>query len=115
MDNASQQYNVSDLAKFMCRAKDSNKPFVFFTGAGCSVTSGIPLAKKLIEEIHKHFETELKLLVGTDREDYGKCMAQIGRDDRRRFLKKAILTKQRSIGLILPWRAYCVKVISAEC
>ncbi|HHQ4453934.1 tetratricopeptide repeat protein [Aeromonas hydrophila] len=90
MDNASQQYNVSDLAKFMCRAKDSNKPFVFFTGAGCSVTSGIPLAKKLIEEIHKHFETELKLLVGTDREDYGKCMAQIGRDDRRRFLKSYI-------------------------
>ncbi|MFM5686080.1 tetratricopeptide repeat protein [Aeromonas caviae] len=90
MDNASQQYNVSDLAKFMRKAKDSNKPFVFFTGAGCSVTAGIPLAKKLIEEMHKHFETELKLLVGTDREDYGKCMAQIGRDDRRRFLKSYI-------------------------
>ncbi|MDX7701986.1 hypothetical protein [Aeromonas caviae] len=45
MDNASQQYNVSDLANFMRRAKDNNKHFVFFTGAGCSVTAGIPLAK----------------------------------------------------------------------
>ncbi|HFT7662160.1 TPA: hypothetical protein ACGR4R_002587 [Aeromonas veronii] len=90
MDKISLQYNVSDLAKFMRKAKDGNKPFVFFTGAGCSVTAGIPLAKRLTEEMHRCFETELKLLVGADREDYGKCMAQIGRDDRRRFLKSYI-------------------------
>uniref|UniRef100_UPI003D1E3B5A tetratricopeptide repeat protein n=1 Tax=Aeromonas veronii TaxID=654 RepID=UPI003D1E3B5A len=90
MDKNTLQYNISDLAKFMKKAKDSNKPYVFFTGAGCSVTAGIPLAKKLTEEMHKCFETELKLLTGADREDYGKCMAQIGRDDRRRFLKSYI-------------------------
>ncbi|MFM5484455.1 tetratricopeptide repeat protein [Aeromonas veronii] len=90
MDNMSPQYNISDLAEFMRRAKESNKPFVFFTGAGCSITAGIPLAKKLITEMHQRFSTELKLLVGADREDYGKCMAQIGRDDRRRFLKSYI-------------------------
>lgn len=90
MDKVSLQYDISDLAEFMRKAKDGNKPFVFFTGAGCSFTAGIPLAKKLIEEMHKCFKTELKLLVGADREDYGKCMAQIGRDDRRRFLKTYI-------------------------
>ncbi len=90
MDKVSLQYDISDLAEFMRKAKDGNKPFVFFTGAGCSFTAGIPLAKKLIEEMHQRFKTELKLLVGADREDYGKCMAQIGRDDRRRFLKTYI-------------------------
>ncbi|WP_323903724.1 SIR2 family protein, partial [Aeromonas hydrophila] len=90
MDNMPPQYNISDLAEFMRKAKESNKPFVFFTGAGCSFTAGIPLAKKLIAEMHQRFKTELKLLVGADREDYGKCMAQIGRDDRRRFLKSYI-------------------------
>ena len=90
MDKMSLQYDISDLAEFMRKAKENNKPFVFFTGAGCSFTAGIPLAKKLIEDMHKNFKTELKLLVGADREDYGKCMAQIGRDDRRRFLKSYI-------------------------
>ncbi|MNF62495.1 NAD-dependent protein deacetylase [compost metagenome] len=90
MDNIPPQYNISDLAEFMRKAKESDKPFVFFTGAGCSFTAGIPLAKKLIAEMHQRFKTELKLLVGADREDYGKCMAQIGRDDRRRFLKSYI-------------------------
>ncbi|MFB2795565.1 tetratricopeptide repeat protein, partial [Aeromonas veronii] len=90
MDNMPLQYNISDLAEFMRKAKESNKPFVFFTGAGCSFTAGIPLAKKLIAEMHQRFKTELKLLVEADREDYGKCMAQIGRDDRRRFLKSYI-------------------------
>ncbi|MBQ4673969.1 tetratricopeptide repeat protein [Aeromonas dhakensis] len=90
MDKMPPQYNISDLAEFMRKAKDNNKPFVFFTGAGCSFTAGIPLAKKLIAEMHQRFKTELKLLVGADREDYGKCMAQIGRDDRRRFLKSYI-------------------------
>ncbi|UNP89581.1 hypothetical protein MNZ22_04085 [Aeromonas encheleia] len=90
MDKMLLQYDISDLAEFMRKAKKNNKPFVFFTGAGCSFTAGIPLAKKLIEDMHKNFKTELKLLVGADREDYGKCMAQIGRDDRRRFLKSYI-------------------------
>uniref|UniRef100_UPI00067C3177 hypothetical protein n=1 Tax=Aeromonas lacus TaxID=558884 RepID=UPI00067C3177 len=90
MEKIAQQYDISDLAEFMRNAKKNDKPFVFFTGAGCSFTAGIPLAKKLIEEMHERFKPELKLLVGEEREKYGKCMAQIGRDDRRRFLKSYI-------------------------
>lgn len=85
-----QQYDVSDLAEFMRRAKDANKAYVFFTGAGCSKTAGIPLANELIAEMQKHFWLELKPLSDDDRQDYGKCMAQIGRDDRRKFLKDYI-------------------------
>ncbi|MDR7091912.1 hypothetical protein [Cellvibrio fibrivorans] len=53
MDKVSQHYDIADLAEFMRKAKVSEKPFVFFTGAGCSFTAGIPLAKQLIEEMHR--------------------------------------------------------------
>lgn len=90
MSQTVHQYQVQDLAEFMHKAKSNNKPFVFFTGAGCSVSAGIPLAAKLIDEMHQRFPTELKILSADDRTNYGKCMAQIGRDDRRQFLKSYI-------------------------
>ena len=90
MSQTVHQYQVQDLAEFMHKAKSNNKPFVFFTGAGCSVSAGIPLAAKLIDEMHQRFPTELKVLSADDRTNYGKCMAQIGRDDRRQFLKSYI-------------------------
>lgn len=85
-------YSVKDLAQFMKREheNENGKPFVFFTGAGCSVSAGIPLAGKLIEEMNRRYELELKVLSPEDRKDYGKCMAQIGRDERRTFLKEYI-------------------------
>lgn len=90
MSTTAQQYDISELAEFMRRSKKDNKPYVFFTGAGCSKTAGIPLAGELITEMQHLFRLELKPLSENDRKDYGKCMAQIGRDDRRRFLKKYI-------------------------
>lgn len=85
-----ENYNIADLAEFIRKSKNNQKPFVFFTGAGCSLKGGIPLAKTLIEEMQKVFKTELKLLDDADRQNYGKCMAQIGLSDRREFLKNYI-------------------------
>ena len=83
-------YNIKDLAEFMRLERSKKQPFVFFTGAGCSVSAGIPLAYKLIEEMNTEYSLQLKPLSDDDRKDYGKCMAQIGRDERRKFLKKYI-------------------------
>ena len=83
-----QQYDVQDLAELMRRANAEHKPFVFFAGAGCSVSAGIPLAHQLLEQLQQDFSVELKLLSEAERKDYGKCMAQIGRDARRQFLKR---------------------------
>lgn len=85
-----ENYNIADLAKLMRQAKANDIPFVFFTGAGCSVAAGIPLASELVEEMQTRFETELRSLNDADRQNYGKCMAKIGRHDRRKFLKEYI-------------------------
>ena len=90
MSRTISQHDVSDLAEFMRRARKENNPYVFFTGAGCSKTAGIPLSGELVEAMHKRFELELKPLNDEDRQDYGKCMAKIARNDRRKFLKKYI-------------------------
>ncbi|WP_165525556.1 tetratricopeptide repeat protein [Psychrobacter pygoscelis] len=90
MGSSSQQYSVEDLARFMKDAKDAEKPYVFFTGAGCSVSAGIPLASKIVEELNDRFRLELKVLAEEERKDYGKCMECIEVSKRRDYLKDYI-------------------------
>jgi len=90
MSNENQKYNIDDLASFMTMAKNENKEFVFITGAGCSVTAGIPLAWKIVEELNEEFELQLKSLSEEERKDYGKCMECIEITKRRDYLKKYI-------------------------
>ena len=53
MDDSMHQYTIKDLAQFMQSAREDKdqKPFIFITGAGCSVTAGIPLANKIVSEL----------------------------------------------------------------
>ena len=90
MDNNKHQFNIKDLAQFMKSVKDEEKPYTFVTGAGCSVTAGIPLAKKIVEELNEKFSLELKSLSVEERKDYGKCMECIEVSKRRIYLKKYI-------------------------
>lgn len=90
MSNDNQKYNIDDLASFMRMAKKENKEFVFITGAGCSVTAGIPLAWEIVEELNKEFKLQLKSLSEEERNDYGKCMECIEITKRRDYLKKYI-------------------------
>lgn len=80
------KYTVQDLAKFLKKSKDNGSPFVLFTGAGCSKSAGIPLAGELVEIINKDFELELKGLSEAERKDYGKCMAALVKEDRRKLI-----------------------------
>nr|QXF14455.1 photosystem I assembly protein Ycf3 [uncultured bacterium] len=84
------QFTVQDFAQFLKNAKEDNKPYVLFTGAGCSYTAGIPLAGELVEEINRDFSFALKNLTETEKKQYGKCMAALGKDNRRRLLSKYI-------------------------
>jgi len=83
-------YSVKELALFIQKEKDNGRPFVIFTGAGCSKSAGIPLASELVKEINEKFELELKGLSEAKRQDYGECMAAIGKDERRRLIKTYI-------------------------
>ena len=64
---------LRSLAQAMDYAKSQNRPFAVLTGAGCSVTAGIPSAKGLIEKIDK------SSLGPTVRSKLG-CTSLIGQD-----------------------------------
>lgn len=90
MDSSIQQYSIEDLAQFMRATKADGKPYVFITGAGCSVTAGIPLANQIVKEMNEQFSLELKSLSDEERKDYGKCMECIEVSKRRTYLKAYI-------------------------
>ncbi|MGB3109484.1 MAG: tetratricopeptide repeat protein [Psychrobacter alimentarius] len=92
MDDFEHQYTIKDLAQFMRSAKENEdqKPFIFITGAGCSVTAGIPLANKIVSELNEQFALELKPLSNEDRKDYGKCMGRLEISKRRKYLQEYI-------------------------
>lgn len=92
MDDSMHQYTIKDLAEFMQAAREDKdqKPFIFITGAGCSVKAGIPLAEKIVSELNEQFALELKPLSDEDRRDYGKCMGRLETSKRRRYLQEYI-------------------------
>ena len=90
MNNNENPYAVEDLAEFMRLSRKAEKPFIFITGAGCSVTSGIPLAQKIVSELNERFVLELKPLSDEDRKDYGKCMGRLETSKRREYLQEYI-------------------------
>lgn len=90
MDSSTQQYSIEDLAKFMQSYKEDGKPCVFVTGAGCSITAGIPSANQMVKEMNEQFSSGLAFLSAEDRKDYGKCMENVEVSKRRTYLKNYI-------------------------
>lgn len=83
-------YTVEDIAELMKSAKDANQPYVFFTGAGCSFSAKIPLSSQLIQEICTKYPIQVKTLSEEEKNDYGKCMAKLTKDERRAIIKPHI-------------------------
>lgn len=46
-------FSIQEVAELLKQAKENKKPYVFFTGAGCSISAGVPSATGLIEEIRQ--------------------------------------------------------------
>lgn len=90
MKSSDYLYTVEDLAQFMDISKKAGNPFIFITGAGCSVTADIPLAKEIVSELNEIFALELKPLSDKDRKDYGKCMGRLETSKRREYLQNYI-------------------------
>ncbi|PHR61178.1 MAG: hypothetical protein COA43_04155 [Robiginitomaculum sp.] len=77
------QDDIESVADAMRRAKkDPSTDFAFITGAGCSLSAGIPLASTLAKEIQKKHAFQCRKLSGKDKENYGKCMANIDKKER---------------------------------
>ncbi len=84
------EYSAKDIAQLMKGAKERGKPFVFFTGAGCSISANIPLASDLVKQIHLRYETQIKLLSDEHKQDYGMCMSKLDKDERRDLINPYI-------------------------
>jgi tetratricopeptide (TPR) repeat protein len=59
----------------------------FLTGAGCSLSAGIPLAAQLVKEIKSKYPDEIKRLVEPElQDDYGCCMGALALGERKELL-----------------------------
>lgn len=85
-------FSIKEVAELLKQAKENKKPYVFFTGAGCSISAGVPSATGLIEEIRSQFPIQVKNIDhDKDRYNYGKYMSALDKDERRRLLKPHII------------------------
>lgn len=86
--------DIKLLAKQMRASCKDEKPFTLLTGAGCSVSAGIPLAGTLVKEILKTYGDECRRQLDDEQlRDYGACMSCVPINARRKLfsdhLKKA--------------------------
>ncbi|AZN64505.1 hypothetical protein CFH90_10860 [Acinetobacter johnsonii] len=89
-------FNVQEVAQLLKQAKENRKPYVFFTGAGCSVKADVPSATGLIQEICEKFPIQVKNLdPEKDKYNYGKYMSALDKDERRRLLKPHIIDNKK--------------------
>lgn len=85
-------FSVQEVAQLLKQAKENEKPYVFFTGAGCSISAGVPSATGLIKEIRTQFPIQVKNIDHEkDQFNYGKYMSVLDKDERRRLLKPHII------------------------
>jgi tetratricopeptide (TPR) repeat protein len=89
-------FTVQEVAQLLKQAKENEKPYVFFTGAGCSVKADVPSATDLIKEICEKFPIQIRNIdPEKDKYNYGKYMSALDKDERRRLLKPHIVDNKK--------------------
>lgn len=89
-------FTVQEVAQLLKQAKENEKPYVFFTGAGCSVKADVPSATGLIQEICEKFPIQVKKLdPEKDKYNYGKYMSALDKAERRQLLKPHIIDNKK--------------------
>ncbi|AYA04563.1 hypothetical protein BEN74_18410 [Acinetobacter sp. WCHAc010034] len=89
-------FTVQEVAQLLKQAKENEKPYVFFTGAGCSVRADVPTATEFIQEICKKFPIQVKNIdPEKDKYNYGKYMSALDKSERRELLKPHIIDNKK--------------------
>ncbi len=89
-------FTVQEVAQLLKQSKENEKPYVFFTGAGCSVKADVPSATGLIKEICEKFPIQVKNIDHEkDKYNYSKYMSALDKDERRRLLKPHIIDNKK--------------------
>ncbi|WP_286832927.1 MULTISPECIES: SIR2 family protein [Acinetobacter] len=89
-------FSVQEVAQLLKQAKDNKKPYVFFTGAGCSRSAGVPTAIELISEIKEKFPIQIKN-INSENEKYNSAlyMSALDKHERRQLLEPYIIKNQK--------------------
>jgi tetratricopeptide (TPR) repeat protein len=77
--------DVKELAALMHK---NTGGVAFLTGAGCSKSAGIPMARDLVEQINLDFKESVQsFLEPSKRSEYGACMGILSSVERERLIK----------------------------
>lgn len=79
--------DVEYIGSLLIAARDNKEPFAVLTGAGCSISAGIPSSRDLVHQIGKDYPHLLAGLSPEEKADYGRCMGQLSTAEQRRLLK----------------------------
>jgi tetratricopeptide (TPR) repeat protein len=82
------KYTNQDIQELVSVINGAPKGVALLTGAGCSLTAGMPLASTLVTEIHErhpHIMDRFRR-EGGDPNNYGACMGQLSLKERRALL-----------------------------
>lgn len=89
-------FSVQEVAQLLKQAKDNKKPYIFFTGAGCSRSAGVPTAIELISEIKEKFPIQIKNINSeNEKYNYGLYMSALDKHERRQLLEPYIIKNQK--------------------
>jgi tetratricopeptide (TPR) repeat protein len=82
------KFTEDDVRMLATAIKRAGTGVTFLTGAGCSLTAGIPLAVQLVKEIKDKYPDEIKRLVKPEQQDdYACCMgATLALGERKELL-----------------------------
>ena len=67
------KFTEDDVRVLATAIKRVGNGVAFLTGAGCSLTAGIPLASQLVKEIKDKYPDEIKQLVKPEQQDDYGC------------------------------------------
>ncbi len=84
------KYTNEDVMELVDTIENGKGKVAFLTGAGCSLSAGIPLAKSLVEEINRKYSRVIcrKIPIIDERQDYGRCMGVLAIDERKELLAR---------------------------
>lgn len=80
------KYTSEDVAELANTIQQAEGRFIFLTGAGMSVSAGIPTANGIIQEIHQKFPQRFDRMDAKSKWDYYLCMQKLPPSERKRLL-----------------------------
>ena len=79
---------LADIAEALRAAQDKGGKCTLLIGAGCSLSAGIPLSSKIVEDIHERFpQAYARAQNKANPPGYGLCMRALSPGQRRDLLK----------------------------